>query len=70
MAAVYVWVGMHTRSPGPGCPTDFNTDATLELLLHRNIPIFGVCLGLQSMVQYFGGKYLITTVPLLAGVRC
>ena len=42
-------------SPGPGRPDDFAMRETLDLLLRRNIPIFGVCLGLQGIVEYFGG---------------
>ena len=40
-------------SPGPG---DFDTKATIEAALELDIPIFGVCLGLQAIVEYFGGE--------------
>jgi anthranilate synthase len=43
-------------SPGPGNPSDFNMHRTLELALAQNVPIFGVCLGLQGLVEYFGGQ--------------
>ena len=43
-------------SPGPGAPSDFNTSATIEAALALEIPIFGVCLGLQAVVEFFGGK--------------
>lgn len=42
-------------SPGPGRPCDFGLQETIDLCIERNIPLFGVCLGLQGMVEYFGG---------------
>lgn len=43
-------------SPGPGRPQDFDCAATLELCEQLGIPVFGVCLGLQAMVEYAGGR--------------
>lgn len=43
-------------SPGPGTPSDFDLKGTIDLAIKKNIPIFGVCLGLQGIVEYFGGK--------------
>jgi anthranilate synthase len=43
-------------SPGPGRPTDFQATKHIARLLDLKIPIFGVCLGLQSLVEHFGGK--------------
>ncbi|WP_215776677.1 anthranilate synthase component I [Paludibacterium sp. B53371] len=43
-------------SPGPGRPEDFAMRQTLEILIGLSIPVFGVCLGLQGMVEYFGGR--------------
>ena len=51
-------------SPGPGQPDDFAMRETLDLLLKRNIPIFGVCLGLQGIVEYFGGSLGVLGVPM------
>ncbi len=51
-------------SPGPGRPTDFAIPETLDLLLERGIPVFGVCLGLQGIVEYFGGSLGILEVPM------
>jgi anthranilate synthase len=51
-------------SPGPGRPQDFAMRETLDLLLRRNIPIFGVCLGLQGIVEYFGGSLGVLGVPM------
>ena len=43
-------------SPGPGTPDQ--AGVTLEMIekLGGQIPIFGVCLGLQSIGQVYGGK--------------
>lgn len=43
-------------SPGPGRPSDFKLQETIQLVLDRGIPLFGVCLGLQGIVEYFGGE--------------
>ena len=51
-------------SPGPGRPTDFSMAETLELLVERRLPIFGVCLGLQGIVEYFGGSLDVLDVPV------
>lgn len=51
-------------SPGPGKPKDFNMHDTIELLINKNLPIFGVCLGLQGLVEYFGGKLTMLQEPM------
>jgi anthranilate synthase len=51
-------------SPGPGRPDDFAMRETLDLLLKRGIPIFGVCLGLQGVVEYFGGALDVLDTPM------
>ena len=51
-------------SPGPGRPDDFAMRETFDLLLRRQIPAFGVCLGLQGMVEYFGGALGVLDVPM------
>jgi anthranilate synthase len=43
-------------SPGPGSPSDFDLARTIKTALELNLPVFGVCLGLQGMVEYFGGQ--------------
>ena len=51
--------GDHTHlviSPGPGTPKDAGVSmAMIEAFAGRR-PIFGVCLGHQSLVEVFGGK--------------
>ncbi len=51
-------------SPGPGTPRDFDVSGTLTALRARNIPAFGVCLGLQGMVEHFGGELATLDVPM------
>jgi anthranilate synthase len=51
-------------SPGPGRPTDFAIRETLDLLLERGLSVFGVCLGLQGIVEYFGGSLGVLDVPM------
>ena len=43
-------------SPGPGNPKDFDCKATIRKARERNLPIFGVCLGLQALAEAYGGE--------------
>ncbi|MFF2352688.1 anthranilate synthase component I [Kitasatospora sp. NPDC058115] len=43
-------------SPGPGRPEDFDLTATLAEAERLRLPVFGVCLGLQGLAEYFGGR--------------
>jgi anthranilate synthase len=43
-------------SPGPGRPEDFGISGTIGAALARKLPIFGVCLGVQAIGEYFGGR--------------
>jgi anthranilate synthase len=49
-------------SPGPGKPSDFKVPETVLECVNRNLPILGVCLGLQSIVEAFGGQ--LGTLPI------
>jgi anthranilate synthase len=51
-------------SPGPGTPSDFDLTGTLEAVLARDLPVFGVCLGLQGMVEHFGGQLGVLDYPM------
>jgi anthranilate synthase/aminodeoxychorismate synthase-like glutamine amidotransferase len=43
-------------SPGPGTPRDAGVSMRMIQAFAGRIPIFGVCLGHQSLVEVFGGK--------------
>jgi len=43
-------------SPGPGRPEDFGISGTIDAALKKKMPIFGVCLGVQAIGEYFGGQ--------------
>jgi anthranilate synthase len=48
-------------SPGPGQPSDFDCAATIRLARAAGLPIFGVCLGLQALVEAYGGRLAYDT---------
>jgi anthranilate synthase len=50
-------------SPGPGKPADFGCSALLDELYRRGLPVFGVCLGLQAMVEHAGGTLAVLPEP-------
>jgi anthranilate synthase len=50
-------------SPGPGEPSDFGCDDLLSQLDARGLPAFGVCLGLQAMVEHSGGELSLLPEP-------
>jgi anthranilate synthase len=50
-------------SPGPGRPSDFHVPETVRDCLQRQIPLFGVCLGLQGIVEAFGGTLGVLNPP-------
>ncbi|MHC2336647.1 anthranilate synthase component I [Bradyrhizobium sp. USDA 4454] len=43
-------------SPGPGRPEDFGIAKTIDTALEKKLPVFGVCLGVQAIGEYFGGE--------------
>src|ERR1700761_9093471 len=43
-------------SPGPGTPRDAGVSMKMIGAFAGRLPIFGVCLGHQSLVEVFGGK--------------
>jgi anthranilate synthase len=51
------------RSPGPGRPGDFGCAALLDEVYARELPVFGVCLGLQAMVEHAGGTLSLLPEP-------
>jgi anthranilate synthase len=50
-------------SPGPGRPADFGCAALLDEVYARHLPTFGVCLGLQAMVEHAGGALSLLPEP-------
>jgi anthranilate synthase len=51
-------------SPGPGCPSDFGLSKVIDAARARDLPIFGVCLGLQGLVEHFGGALDQLAIPI------
>jgi anthranilate synthase len=51
-------------SPGPGSPKDFDCKATIKAARAKNLPIFGVCLGLQALAEAYGGELRQLAVPM------
>jgi anthranilate synthase len=51
-------------SPGPGRPSDFACTDLLAQLDSRGLPAFGVCLGLQAMVEHAGGELALLGEPV------
>ncbi|KAL3693495.1 hypothetical protein R1sor_007146 [Riccia sorocarpa] len=45
-------------SPGPGTPQDSGISLQSVLQLGADVPIFGVCMGLQCMGEAYGGKVI------------
>ncbi len=43
-------------SPGPGRPEDAGVSLAMLAAFEKRVPILGVCLGHQSLVQHFGGR--------------
>ena len=43
-------------SPGPGTPHDAGVSMKMIEAFSGRLPVFGVCLGHQSLVEVFGGK--------------
>ncbi|WP_274627948.1 anthranilate synthase [Arvimicrobium flavum] len=51
-------------SPGPGTPRDFDCAATIKKSRKRDLPIFGVCLGLQALAEAYGGELRHLHIPM------
>lgn len=43
-------------SPGPGRPDDAGVSLSMLAAFEGRVPVLGVCLGHQSLVQHFGGR--------------
>ncbi len=51
-------------SPGPGRPGDFHLPELVRHAARLEAPVFGVCLGLQAIVEAFGGELGILPYPM------
>ncbi|MFD1329515.1 anthranilate synthase [Mycoplana ramosa] len=51
-------------SPGPGSPKDFDCKTTIKKARARDLPVFGVCLGLQALAEAYGGELRQLAVPM------
>jgi anthranilate synthase/aminodeoxychorismate synthase-like glutamine amidotransferase len=51
-------------SPGPGTPDTAGISLAAVDYFKDKLPIFGVCLGHQVIVQYFGGKIVHAPEPM------
>jgi len=51
-------------SPGPGRPADFGVPDVVKHAARRGVPVFGVCLGLQGIVEAFGGELGVLDYPM------
>jgi len=51
-------------SPGPGRPADFGVPNLVKAAVLLGVPLFGVCLGLQGIVEAFGGELGVLDYPM------
>ena len=51
-------------SPGPGRPKDFGVPDVVKMAVRLGVPVFGVCLGLQGIVEAFGGELGVLDYPM------
>ncbi len=51
-------------SPGPGRPSEFGVPDVARHAAQRGLPVFGVCLGLQGIVEAWGGELDVLPYPM------
>lgn len=50
-------------SPGPSTPSNAGNLLAYIDRFHQRVPLFGVCLGHQAMIEYFGGTLRVLPRP-------
>ena len=56
--------GLVFISPGPGTPKQLGVPQLVRQCVDRELPMFGVCLGLQGLVEGFGGELDVLSYPM------
>ena len=51
-------------SPGPGTPASAGVSVSLVRRLGREVPILGVCLGMQCINEAYGGRTVHAPIPV------
>jgi|SRR3989344_4143634 len=54
-------------SPGPGEPSDkkyFGICPEVLTKIGKQLPVLGVCLGMQGLAHYYGGKVIKASLPM------
>jgi len=51
-------------SPGPGRPDDFGVGKAVETAIDAGLAVWGVCLGLQGIVEHLGGRLELLDYPM------
>jgi len=51
-------------SPGPGRPRDFGVPDLVKTAVRMHVAVFGVCLGLQGVVEAFDGELGVLDYPM------
>lgn len=51
-------------SPGPKTPADSGCSIDMIEFFHNIIPVIGVCLGMQCIAEFFGGKTIRAALPV------
>lgn len=51
-------------SPGPKAPRDAGLSKVIIRRFYREVPILGVCLGMQAINEVFGGRTVLAPVPV------
>ncbi|CAN0595976.1 unnamed protein product, partial [Laminaria digitata] len=51
------------HSPGPGTPSEYGVPGLVRTLADKGVAQFGVCLGLQGIVEAFGGALDVMPLP-------